>query len=159
MYEHAPRLARLARTWCDDRADAADLVQDTFERVMRRGGIPAGVRSPCGYLVTTMKNLLRDRRRARARRPVLEPLREHAACSPEEAPAWSGLELEDVREALADLAPVYRDTFTLFALEHRGYDELAVHFAIRPTTVGTRLTRARKLLRAALGKRTAKVPA
>jgi RNA polymerase sigma-70 factor, ECF subfamily len=159
MDEHAPRLARLARMWCDDRSDAADLVQDTFERVMRRGGIPPEVRSPCGYLVTTMKNLLRDRRRARSRRPVIEPLREHPETSPDETPVWSAFELEDIRAALAELAPVYRDTFILHALEHRGYDELAVHFAIRPATVGTRLTRARKLLRAALQKRTATVPA
>jgi RNA polymerase sigma-70 factor (ECF subfamily) len=145
--------------WCGDRFDAADLVQDTFERVMRRGGIPPDVRSPCGYLVTTMKNLLRDRRRARSRRPVIEPLREHPEASPDETPVWSVFELDDIRAALAELAPVYRDTFILHALEHRGYDELAVHFAIRPATVGTRLTRARKLLRAALQKRTATVPA
>lgn len=159
MKEHAPRLARLAAAWCDDPADAADLVQDTFERVMRRGGIPETVRSPCGYLVTTMKNLLRDRRRARKRRPVCEPLHDLPETPQDAEPAWGMLGLPDIVAALDELAPVYRETFVKYALEHRNYGELAAHFAIQPTTVGTRLTRARKLLRAALQKRTANAPA
>lgn len=159
MEQHAARLARLAKAWCDDPADADDIVQDTFERVMRRGGIPKDARSPCGYLVTTMKNLLRDQRRARARRPVYEPLCETATSTGEEVPAWAALELDDIRAALAEIAPVYRDTFALFAFENRGYDELAAYFAVRPATIGSRLTRARELLRAALQKRTANAPA
>lgn len=158
MQEHVERLARIAAGWCDDRADAADLVQDTLERAMRRG-IPADVRSPLAYLVAIMRNLLHDRRRALARRPSCEPLEEIVAPVDDPLPAWASLDLDDVRAALAELPPAFRDVFVLHALEHKSYDELAARFAIPRVTVGTRLTRARKRLRAALQKRSETVPA
>ena len=152
------RLVRIADAWCDDPADAADLVQDTFERVMRRG-IPGDVRSPMAYLVAVMKNLARDRRRARARRPASEPFDDSLTATADDPPPWQALDLDDIHAALAELAPAFRDVFVLHELEHKSYHELAARFAIAPITVGTRLTRARKQLRAVLQKRTETAPA
>ncbi|HLL22298.1 MAG TPA: RNA polymerase sigma factor [Kofleriaceae bacterium] len=159
MHEHLPDLVRIAGTLYRDPADAADLVQDTFERTMRRGGLPPDVRSPLAYLVTIMKNLARDRRRAQARRPGFAPLGEIAAEPGSPRPWWTELTRSDV-EAVLDCVPaIYRDAFVLHVLERRTYRDIATRFAIQPVTVGSRLTRARKLLRAALQKRRETLPA
>jgi RNA polymerase sigma-70 factor (ECF subfamily) len=144
-----PSLVRLAERWCG--SDAGDLVQDTLERLARRG-VPATVRCPRAWLSTMMRNLFIDRCRALARRPSHDPLDDAAAAVEPQAEPWVELTLDDVRAALADLEPTFRDVYALH-LEGRSYDEIAKRLGIRPVTVGTRLHRARRMLRARLSAR------
>jgi len=141
-----PSLVRLAERWCGD--DAGDLVQDTLERLARRG-VPATVRCPRAWLSTMMRNLFIDRCRALGRRPGHDALDETATPVAPEPEPWIELTLDDVRAALADLEPAFRDVYTLH-LEGRSYDEIAKRLGIRAVTVGTRLHRARRMLRARL---------
>jgi RNA polymerase sigma-70 factor, ECF subfamily len=141
-----PSLVRLAERWCGE--DAGDLVQDTLERLARRG-VPATVRCPRAWLSTMMRNLFIDRCRALARRPGHDALDETAAPGAPEPEPWIELTLDDVRAALADLDPAFRDVYALH-LEGRSYDDIAQRLGIRPVTVGTRLHRARRMLRARL---------
>lgn len=152
-----PALIRLAERLCGSRADVLDLVQDTFERAMRQG-IPAGVRSPRAWLATIMHNLFVDRCRAAARRPSHEELdEEHGGIVPLEAhppePSWSRITVDDIRVALDELDPAFRDVYVAYTFEHRSYEQIAEQLSIQRITVGTRLTRARKKLREILGKR------
>jgi RNA polymerase sigma-70 factor (ECF subfamily) len=157
LVDAEPALRRLAERLCASQADVHDLIQDTFERATRQG-IPEGVRSTRAWLATILHNLFVDRCRAQARRPPLERLEdEHGDVVPLEVhppePAWSRITVEDIRDALDELEPTFRDVYISYTFEHRSYEQIADQLSIQRVTVGTRLTRARKRLRDILGKR------
>ena len=157
MADAEPVLARIAERMCGNAADARDLVQDTFERAARLG-LPHDVRNPSGWLVTVMHHLFIDRCRARARRPSHEPLADQhadvARIDPDPPePEWSRITVADIRAALAELDPTYRDVYELHTFEGWSYEKIAERLSIQRVTVGTRLNRARKKLREALVKR------
>jgi RNA polymerase sigma-70 factor (ECF subfamily) len=153
-------LIKLARRLCQAKHDADDLVHDTIERAIR-SGLPADVHSPCAWLTTMMHHLFIDRCRAAARAPVHQPIDDERDqldnITPIEIdaiePAWSRTTLDDVRAALGALAPEFRDVYTQHTFEHRSYEVIAARLKISRVTVGTRLTRARKMLRKELAKR------
>lgn len=152
-----PVLSRIAERLCANAADARDLVQDTFERAARIG-LPTELRNPSAWLATIMNNIFIDRCRARARRPNHESLVEqHANVTqldpdPPE-PAWSRITVDDIRAALAELEPSYREVYELHTFERWSYEQIAERLSIQRVTVGTRLNRARKKLREILVKR------
>jgi RNA polymerase sigma-70 factor (ECF subfamily) len=153
-WKHAePQLRRLAQRLCRSRADAADLVQDTFVRAAK-AGIPVEVRNPSAWLTTTMHHLFIDRCRAEARRPVQEAFSvAHEAVVQHERepePAWCELSVDDVRAALPEIDPIFRDVYAMYTFEHRSYEAIASRLGIDRVTVGTRLSRARRALRAVL---------
>lgn len=157
LVDAEPALTRIAERMCANAADARDLVQDTFERATRQG-LPPDVRNPAGWLVTVMHNLFIDRCRARARRPSHEPLEvQHvdvARIDPDPPePAWSRITVEDIRAAVAELDPTYREVYELHTFEGWSYEKIAERLAIQRVTVGTRLNRARKKLREVLVRR------
>ena len=144
---------RLALRWCGNRADARDLLQDTYERAARQG-VPTDLRSPRSWLVAIMHNVFVDRCRSASRQPAIEPLDDsHSAPGESCEPTWSRLGLDDIRAALADLAPAHREVFELHVFEAWPYERVATHMAIQRITVGTRLCRARRKLRDVLARR------
>jgi RNA polymerase sigma-70 factor (ECF subfamily) len=156
-WKHAePQLRRLAERMCRSRADAADLVQDTFVRAAKVG-IPIEVRNPSAWLTTTMHHLFIDRCRAEARKPTQEPLSVvHEGVvqyQREPEPAWCELSIDDVHAALPELEPIYREVYAMYTFEHRSYEAIAARLGIDRVTVGTRLSRARRMLREVLSKR------
>jgi RNA polymerase sigma-70 factor (ECF subfamily) len=156
-WKHAePQLRRLAERLCRSHADAADLVQDTFERAAKVG-MPIDVRNPGAWLTTAMHHLFIDRCRAEARRPVQEELTEaherivQRELEPE--PAWCELSTDDVRAALLELEPIFREAYAMYTFERRSYEAIAARLGVDRVTVGTRLSRARKRLREVLSNR------
>jgi len=157
-WKHAePQLRKLAERLCRDRSDAADLVQDAFLRAATLG-MPTDVRNPCAWLTTILHNLFVDRCRADARKPAQETL-----CDAHEAavhdddrdpePAWGQLTVDDVRAALPELDRIYRDVYVMHTFEGRSYEAIAARLEIDRVTVGTRLSRARRMLRKVLSGR------
>jgi RNA polymerase sigma factor (sigma-70 family) len=71
--------------------------------------------------------------------------------SPE--PAWSHLTVADVRAALDVIDRPFREVYVMHTFERRSYEEIAAELKISRVTVGTRLTRTRKMLRKELVKR------
>jgi RNA polymerase sigma-70 factor, ECF subfamily len=156
LADAAPVLARIAQRLYGSSQDAADLVQDTIERAMSRG-IPDDVHNPRAWLATMLHNLFIDKCRAAARAPQHEPLREiHDNITPlgvdSPEPAWSQVTIDDVNAALADIDPQFREVYVMHTFEQRSYEEIAARLKISRVTVGTRLTRTRKLLRKLLVK-------
>jgi RNA polymerase sigma-70 factor (ECF subfamily) len=153
--EHESALRQLAERLCANRADAHDLVQDTFERATRQG-LPAELRSPRAWLVTMMHHLFIDRCRAEARRPSHEQLDESAmdAGVGEESdgpePPWARVTLHDVRAALAAIDRTFREVYVMHTFDKLSYEQIAGRLGIERVTVGTRLNRARKKLREVL---------
>jgi RNA polymerase sigma-70 factor (ECF subfamily) len=153
-----PSLRRLAQRLCGgSAADANDLLQDTFERAVRRG-IPVGVRNPRAYLAVIMHHLFIDRCRVATRQPIpttydsshcdviqLEPAADD--------PAWTQITEGDILDALQRVEPVYRDVYRMHTFEHLSHAEIAQQLSIPRLTVATRLHRARGRLRQVLVKR------
>jgi RNA polymerase sigma-70 factor (ECF subfamily) len=163
LEDAAPVLVRIAQRLCSSYADAHDLFQDTVERAMRHGGLPADIKNPRAWLAAIMHNLFVDRCRTAARTPVHEPLDEAhdqitnvtplAVDAPE--PAWGHLTIDDVRVALDTDAidAQFREVYVMHTFERRSYEEIATQLKISRVTVGTRLTRTRKMLRKELVRR------
>jgi RNA polymerase sigma-70 factor (ECF subfamily) len=99
-------------------------------------------------MVTILTNLHIDRCRELARRQHV-PVDDIQLSSPEpaDAPIWSALTVNDVRQAAAQLPEELRETYVLFAFEGRSYTEIAGQLGIAKATVGTRILRARAHLK------------
>ncbi|HMG25126.1 MAG TPA: RNA polymerase sigma factor [Kofleriaceae bacterium] len=158
LADAAPILARIAQRLYGSAQDASDLVQDTIERAIRTG-LPEDIQNPRAWLATMMHNLFIDRCRKAARAPVHEPLSDvHDAMNvtplsldaPE--PAWGDATIQDVQDALAQIDPEFRKVYVMHTFEQRTYEQIAADLKISRVTVGTRLTRTRKLLRKLLVK-------
>jgi RNA polymerase sigma-70 factor (ECF subfamily) len=145
------QLMRFAERLCGNAADAEDLVHDMFERAMRQG-VPREVRNLHAWLTTNLHNLFIDRCRSIARRPSHESIKDkHDNLTQLEPdgpePPWSRITTADIRVALGEIDPVYRDVYVLHTFQHLSYEQISQRLRIQRITVGTRLNRARKKLR------------
>ncbi|HXQ29190.1 MAG TPA: sigma-70 family RNA polymerase sigma factor [Gemmatimonadales bacterium] len=149
--EEFKSLFRYVDRWSGDPALAADVAQETFIRLYRRGQLPENLGA---WLISVANNLLRDERRRTARRERL--LAQHARGDEGEDgnPGPEGEVLaserrQAVREALDQLRPRER---SLLLLRHEGhsYRDLAKALGIREGSVGALLARARERFRAAM---------
>lgn len=143
-------LFRVLDRFLGDDSLAADIAQETFVRLYRRGEMPDDLRA---WLVSVALNQARDELRRRSRR--LRLLRRHveeepmadAAPSPEDE-LLSAERRTMVRRALDALAPRER-ALLLMREEGYSYRELAVALQLTETSVGTLLARARVAFRQA----------
>jgi RNA polymerase sigma-70 factor (ECF subfamily) len=60
---------------------------------------------------------------------------------------WRDLSVSDIAAILSEVPEPHRTAFRLHALEHLSYAEVARVLGVVPATVGTRILRARRLLR------------
>lgn len=150
--EHAPFLRGLAGKLCRGTFDPEDLVQDVLmTAVANLDRLPPDV-NHAAWMARVMQNLFIDRLRSRAsQRPIPIDDVVVAAPPPEEPAWWERLAREDVAAAVAQLPPELGRAFALFACEGRSYKEIAVALDVPIATVGTRVLRARRRLRALLG--------
>jgi RNA polymerase sigma-70 factor (ECF subfamily) len=153
MLPHRAAVLAVALRLCGNLTEANDLVQDTYERALRRYGSFSRGSNGRAWLVTILHNLFVDRcRRARVR-PVVVPIDSStsvAAAEPSEQEAWAEITMEQLEAALSVLEPDFRDVFRMHAMERRSYDEITLALGIPKATIGTRLLRARRKLRAML---------
>jgi RNA polymerase sigma-70 factor (ECF subfamily) len=142
--DHIDRLYRAALALCGTPADAEDLVQETFARVLRR---PRWLRNEddVGYLLRALRNTFITSRRLAQRRPQteappdsLELIEDHRARTPLEH-----LESLALYETIAALPPGFRDALVAVDLVGLSYQEAARALGVREGTLTTRLHRAR----------------
>ena len=145
--EHVDRLYRAAWALCGSREDAEDLVQETFERVLRK---PRFIRrdDDLGYLLRTLRNTHTSRRRTAARRPRETPLPEGRepidpgrALRPEDAAGNAA-----VIRAIGELPEDQRDVILAVDVVGLSYREAAAALGAREGTVMSRLFRGRAKL-------------
>lgn len=155
--QHGASLARLAYRLTGNRADAEDLVQETYVRALRSlpGFTPGSVDA---WLRRIATNLFLDsaRRRARIRFDLFTDGAEDRVPAshdgPERSFEWAHLD-RDVAEALAALSPDYRAAVVLCDLEGFSYEEVAATLGLKLGTVRSRIHRGRTHLRQALAHR------
>jgi RNA polymerase sigma-70 factor (ECF subfamily) len=157
VHTHQSALEAYALKLCGNPSDARDVVQDTFERALRRIATLAPGSNERAWLFTILHNVFIDRCRRSRREAVVAAVDELelAARDPEPPPGWASLGLEDVRAALAQLDEEFRVIYQLHAIDGLSYDEISQRLGLPKNTVGTRLIRARRKLKVIL-ERTAK---
>ena len=123
---------------------AADIAQEAFVRLFRRGTLPD---KPDRWLVTVALNLFRNERSTAGRRARLtarNPQDLLPASGPSPAERFDALRLQArVREALDRLAPRERELLLLRA-EGYSYRDLAAVLELHEASVGTLLARAKR---------------
>ena len=145
-----PELRVVARQLAGNETDALDLVQDTFERALRK--LPAHLALPSiqSWLHVTLRHRYIDLCRSRDTRVHIalfdEPIR--ATDEPEsEKPRWTGVEPSELWRCVQQLKPPLREVFLLRNRDARSHAEIALELSIPVSTVGTRCHRAMKHLR------------
>jgi RNA polymerase sigma-70 factor (ECF subfamily) len=130
---------------------AADIAQEAFVRLFRRGALPD---RPDRWLVTVALNLFRNERSTAGRRARLTA--RHAsdlgpAPGPSPVERLESLRLQaKVREAL-DRLPVRERELLLLRAEGYSYRDLAAVLELNEASVGTLLARANRAFEAAYG--------
>jgi len=149
---HGRRLLRLAMRLTDgDRADAEDLVQETFLRAARRlRPLPVEPSAAEAWLVRVLVNLTRDRfRRLRVRRAASPP--DAASVAGAGDPESRALARHEVRRALARLPARRRAVVVLHELEELDSATIARLLGIARVTVRWHLAAGRAQLARELG--------
>lgn len=124
------------------RQDAEDVAQETFLRAVRSLRNWDSNRDLGPWLLAIAGNRCRTALAARRKRPVMvAETSDWADPRPAEAPGAPVA--EEVRAALSELRPEYRQVFLMYHLEQRGYDEIAERLGCPKGTVKTWVHRAR----------------
>jgi RNA polymerase sigma-70 factor (ECF subfamily) len=142
--DHIDRLYRAAWALSGSRADAEDLVQETYARVLSR---PRMLRNEddLGYLLQTLRNTFLTQRRTQARRlqPVALPDDLDVLADPQAREPHAAAEAAEVYAAVAALPADFRDVLIAVDVTGLSYKEAARALKIREGTVMSRLYRAR----------------
>ncbi|WP_018233612.1 RNA polymerase sigma factor [Thioalkalivibrio thiocyanodenitrificans] len=143
------RLFRLALSWCGDEMLADDLAQEALARALRKQHQLREADRLDAWLFAILHNCWREHlRRLKPQVPLDEVLFVCDRC-PEHEQAQDQI-VAQVRQAVAALPMGQREVVTLVDLEGLSYAEVAEVLAIPIGTVMSRLSRARRALKAAL---------
>jgi RNA polymerase sigma-70 factor, ECF subfamily len=142
--DHLDRLFRAAWALTGSRADAEDLVQETYAKVLARPRFVTGD-DDLAYLVRALRNTFINQRRAAARRPDPETLTDRpdpedprAGLRPEEA-----VEAREVFAVISTLKDDFRDALVAVDVIGLTYAEAAELLGTKEATITSRLFRAR----------------
>jgi RNA polymerase sigma-70 factor, ECF subfamily len=142
--DHIDRLYRAAWALCGSKADAEDLVQETYARVLAR---PRLLRDEddLGYLLRALRNTFLNARRNEARRlrPTALP-DEVDVVDPQAREPQAALEAAEIYAAVAALPTDFRDVLVAVDVTGLTYKETSKALRIREGTVMSRLYRARQ---------------
>jgi RNA polymerase sigma-70 factor (ECF subfamily) len=153
---HEKALLRRGRRLVGNEPDARDLVQETLERALRTFHAFRPGTAVWAWLRTIMNSVWIDgwrRRQAAAKICSLPSIELAAAPEPEPSSAIEGSEEEILARlpaAIERLSPIFREVLELRLQANRSYGEIADQLNIPSRTVGTRILRARRQLRAIL---------
>ena len=154
-YEHAVNsfyegLYRFAFSLVGNEHDAGELTQETFARLLTKGGQVRERFKVKSWLFTTLYRIFLGWKNREARLPHYEISSVEHDLPPVTPALLDYLENDAVREALLAIEEHYRLPLTLYYLEDHSYQEIATLLDIPIGTVMSRLSRAKTLLRAAL---------
>jgi RNA polymerase sigma-70 factor (ECF subfamily) len=151
---HKDAVYRFALLYCGVPAVAADVTQDTFMHLMAKPGQFDPARGSVGAWLCGVARMLARRQmgvREEPRDPAdldngLDPALEHVDHDTPLERVLRGEAAEQVRLAIARLAPHYRDVLILCELSGLSYAEAAQVCGLEIGTVRSRLSRARSAL-------------
>ncbi|MBI3413945.1 MAG: RNA polymerase sigma factor [Verrucomicrobia bacterium] len=145
--EHHAALYRYALNLSRNHHDACDLAQQTFYLAQIRRGQLRDARRVKSWLSVTLRRIFLQRVRHEMRFPKCDVAQvEHELPGAATDPGAT-LDADAVRQALTGLDENFRRPLTLFYLEDRSYQEIAVALAVPVGTVMSRLSRGKTMLR------------
>ena len=141
-----PRLLYFVRRLAHDEADAWDVLQETWLRVLNGIGSLSDPRSLAPWLYRVARNTALSH--ARSQQPSHEALEDHP--DPFAGNSAGGLldfeDAEQVHRGLLSLSLPHREVLTLFFLEDLSVEEVATILGIPQGTVKSRLHHAKRAL-------------
>ena len=140
---------RLALAQTGSKEDAEDVYQDVFLRLAQNTTEFSGQEHLKAWLLRVAVNRCHDVARLRSRRPAV-PL-DSMPFEPTDAGTLSPDEVRALWEAVGELSESMRIVIHLYYQEGYSGKEIAEVLGIEPSTVRTRLQRARAQLRTSLG--------
>jgi RNA polymerase sigma-70 factor (ECF subfamily) len=155
---HLDSVFRIAMWLERNRAEAEDLVQETFRQALESFHRYTPGTNCRAWLMTILHHVRSNRRRGKARAPVVEdPDDKLAAAVPFVPPVPEHLTDEEMLAALRRIPEQYQDVILMSDVEELTYKEIASTLDIPMGTVMSRLHRGRALLRQELTKPGARV--
>jgi RNA polymerase sigma-70 factor, ECF subfamily len=150
LAHHRPRLMRAAYAMCGSRDDAEDLVQETFERVLRRPRFVHRDRD-LAYLLRALRHICMAHARAAERlRTAPSPPEDLDWIADERTEPSLAMDARLAYAAMAELSEPLRATIVAVDVVGLSYKEAARSLRTRVGTVMSRLYRAREQVAAAL---------
>jgi len=144
LEEYRDKVFRLACSLLADQAAAEDATQEVFLKIWKALPDFRGDSSVSTWIYAIARNTCLTRRRTAADRRTYSLDEAHAAEIPSHDPP-AGADC-DLRDAIGRLPEKYRRVLTLFYLEDRSYQQVALAMALPMGTVKTYLHRAKKEL-------------
>lgn len=145
---HFPRLYRVLDRLSGEPELAADLAQEAFVKLYRRGAMPD---APEAWLLTVAMNLLRNVKTSRSRRSRLLTIARGEAVHSDPAPAPDDavVAAESARRVRAtiDRLPERDRRLLLLRAEGYSYRDIAAVLGLNEASVGVFLARARRAFR------------
>jgi len=146
------RIVDLAHLLTGDRDAAEDVGQEVFVRLLRRPEAYDPRRPFRAWIGTVARNLCRDRWRRESTRSRYQNAAVHElrygprpAVAPPEQAAHAEAQ-EELRRAVAELPPKFREAYVLCGVRGLTYEEAGEICGCPAKTVSTRLARARRRL-------------
>src|SRR6266478_4309072 len=130
--------------------DACELTQETFARLLAKGGQLRDGSKVKSWLFTTLYRVFLGWKSRERRLPHLEISSVEHELPPIAAEMVDIMERDTVREALLKIDERYRVPLMLYYLEEHSYEEIAELLEIPIGTVMSRLSRAKALMRECL---------
>ncbi len=150
MLPHLDGVFRLAMWLAGDRAEAEDVVQETFAHALQSFHRFQPGTNARAWLLSIMRHVRSNRLRSRRRAPFEEAAGDRIGRTPAVDQTPQHVTDGEVLDALADLPADFQEVVLLSDVEDLSYREIASLLNIPIGTVMSRLHRARRLLRASL---------
>lgn len=141
---HVDTVYCVCYSFMKNRPETEDMVQETFLRLITSGKVFESQRHEKAWLIVTASNVCKDSLKKRWRKD--ESIDACPSLPPQAAQGHG-----DVLEAVLGLPPNYKTAVYMFYYEGYSTSEIAAALRCPQATVRTRLARAKKLLKNALG--------
>ncbi|MCB1757972.1 MAG: RNA polymerase sigma factor [Gammaproteobacteria bacterium] len=143
------RLYRIAWSWCNDRYQAEDLVQETLTRALSKIDNLRDENRLAVWLTQILANLHRDQYRQQQPDSGIDTDTLPGRADPERSTNRNQL-IARTHQAVASLSPDHRQVLTLIDLAEFSYADTAAILDVPVGTIMSRLSRARQRLRITL---------
>jgi len=143
-------LYRFAFSLADNSDDACELTQETFARLLAKGGQLRDHSKVRAWLFTTLYRTYLGWKRRETRFPHLEIASVENELPPVTPETVDKLENEAVSRSLLELEERYRVPLSLYYFENHSYAEISEMLDIPIGTVMSRISRAKELMRKSL---------
>lgn len=154
---HRPSLYKIAWSWCHETELADDLVQETYSKALKNRSQLQDLSKLKPWLTRILVNTHIDYLRTK-RNQI--PLEDHHVLDFEDPTRVMDRKdnIQQVRNAIAELSDKHRKVVTLIDLEEFSYSEVAEILSIPIGTVMSRLNRARMKLKESLQDKSQQTP-